>query len=262
MAKTLEEKIKLIRSPKRLTAQQVISQLVINFFEVHGDRQLGDDPAVSAGIGLFHARPVTVLGINRGTNIQQRREVNGGDVRVTGYRKTLRVVEAAEKFNRPVISLLNIPGADASVFSEEHGQSEAIADLILKMGQLTVPNVALFLGEGHSGGALAFSNVNQILMLENALFSVASPEAVQAILKNRNQTQDASEFMPMTAQQLEKIGLVDNIILETPANTLIERIDAALSKALGQLRDLDAAQLKKQRLTKFEKLIEFNKNEQ
>lgn len=257
MTKTLEEKIKLIRSPNRLTARQVIRQLISDFFEVHGDRLLGDDPALTAGIGLFHKQPVTVLGINRVSNIQQRRELNGGAVRVTGYRKALRVVEAAEKFKRPVISLINMPGADASAFSEEHGQSEAIADLILKMGQLSVPNVALFLGEGHSGGALAFSNVNQILMLENALFSVASPEAVQAILKNRNKTQDASEFMPMTAQQLKEIGLVDQIVVESPSNTLMDRIDKAIVNSLNELEKLNGLQLKTQRFKKFENITQI-----
>lgn len=256
--RTLEERIKLVRSPKRLTSQQLISQLVTHFFEVHGDRQLGDDPAVTAGVGLFHHHPVTIIGINRGTNIQQRREFNGGAVRVTGYRKALRVIEAAEKFDRPVISFINMPGADASVFSEQHGQSEAIADLILKMGQLKVVNVALFLGEGHSGGALAFSNANAILMLENALFSVASPEAVQAILKNHDDTREASEFLPMMAQQLKKIGLVDDIIDETPTNALVQRIDDELVATLQSFEGLNADQLKKQRQTKFEHVLKLN----
>ncbi len=255
MPKKLEEKIALVRSAKRLSAQQVISQLITDFFEIHGDRQLGDDKALTAGLGFFHGRPVTLLGVNRGANIQQRQEMNAGAVRVTGYRKALRVIKTAEKFKRPVISMLNMPGADASVFSEQHGQSQAIADLILAMGQLTVPNVTLFLGEGHSGGALAFSNVNKILMLENALFSVASPEAVQAILKNQNQTRDASEYMPMTAQQLAGIGLVDGIIAETPAKTLYERIDAGLLAALKRLESLDADALKRQRQQKFARLL-------
>ncbi|WP_439001678.1 carboxyltransferase subunit alpha [Pediococcus damnosus] len=256
--KNLEEKINSVRSPKRLTAHQLTSQLVTDFFEIHGDRQLGDDPAVTTGIGLFHQRPITIIGINRGTNIEQRREVNGGAVRVTGYRKALRVIKAAEKFNRPVISFINMPGADASVFSEQHGQSEAIADLIAKMGQLKVINIALFLGEGHSGGALAFSNANAILMLENALFSVASPEAVQAILKNRDETRDASEFLPMTAQQLKKIGLTDSIISETPAGSLVQRINDELMKTMKRFEKLDGEQLRQQRRVKFEKVLKLN----
>ncbi|WP_412988738.1 carboxyltransferase subunit alpha [Pediococcus siamensis] len=251
MTNTLAEKIALIRSPGRLGAPEVIRNLFTDFFEVHGDRQLGDDPAVIAGVARFHAHPVTILGVQRGKTPQQRQQVNGGAVRVTGYRKALRVVQAAEKFQRPVISLLNMPGADASVFSEQHGQSEAIADLILKMGQLKVPNMTLFLGEGHSGGALAFSNVNRIMMLENALFSVASPEAVQAILKNQTQTQDASAYLLMTAIQLHKIGVADQIISETPTKSIFKRIDAALQSNLQQLDHLSGLELVKQRREKF-----------
>lgn len=188
----LEKQLQLIRSNNRIASTEIISQIITDFTEIHGDRVLGDDPAITTGIGFLSDIPVTILAVNRGKTMIEHQRFNGGQVRVSGYRKALRVVEAAEKFNRPVISLIDMPGADASVDSENHGQSQAIADLIDKMGALTVPNLALFVGEGHSGGALALSNANRILMLEAALFSVASPEAVAAIITTNDDVREQS----------------------------------------------------------------------
>lgn len=247
----LKDQINLIRSADRIASYDVINSLITDFVEIHGDRVLGDDPALTGGIGLFSGRPVTVLGINRGQSAQERQHFNGGMVSTSGYLKARRLVKAAQRFDRTVISLIDMPGADASVAAERHGQSQAIAEMIDTMGQLTVPNIAIFLGEGHSGGALAFANANRVMMLENAIFSVASPEAVAAIVKT---DQDISEYLPMTASSLQNIGLVDDIIIED--DQLLSRIRRALGRGLGELDCLSGQRLVEQRQTKFLKVLD------
>lgn len=246
----LDKQLKLIRSNNRIASTEIISQIITDFTEIHGDRVLGDDPAITTGIGFLADIPVTILAVNRGKTMMERQRFNGGQVRVSGYRKALRVVEAAEKFNRPVISLIDMPGADASVDSENHGQSQAIADLIDKMGALTVPNIALFVGEGHSGGALALSNVNRILMLEAALFSVASPEAVSAIITTND---DVSDYLPMTSNQLKLIGINDETILEN--DQLIVNIKQALLKHIQELKLIPRDSLPIDRSDKFNRIL-------
>lgn len=246
----LDKQLQIIRSSHRISSADLLSQIVTDFTEIHGDRVLGDDPALTAGIALFEGMPVTVLAVNRGHSMQERQRFNGGQVRVSGYRKALRMIVAAEKFHRPVISLIDMPGADASVDSEDHGQSQAIADLMSKMGALTVPNIAVFLGEGHSGGALALSNANRILMLESALFSVASPEAVAAIITTDD---DVSEYLPMTASQLLKIGVNDETILEN--QNLVINLKTALKKHVSSLTPLSAEELITDRSNKFNQVL-------
>lgn len=242
----LKDQLNKIRAVDHISANDVINSILTNFVEIHGDRVTGDDHALVAGIGLLARRPVTILAINRGQSPQERQRFNGGMVASSGYRKARRLVLAAQRFNRPVISLIDTPGADASVSSENHGQSQAIADMIDTMGQLTVPNVAVFLGEGHSGGALAFANANRILMLENALFSVASPEAVAAIVTTDH---DISDDLPMTATALKKLGLVDQIIAED--DQLISHLRRTLQQHLEQLDTVSGQQLVQQRQHKF-----------
>lgn len=243
---TLEEQLKLIRSAERISGMDIISNLITDFVEIHGDRVTGDDHALIGGIGLFGNRPVTVLTVNRGKTPQQRQRFNGGMVSASGYRKATRLVEAAQRFGRPVISFIDTPGADASELSEYQGQSQAIADMIDVMGRLTVPNIGVILGEGHSGGALAFTNANQILMLENAIFSVASPEAVASIVKSDH---DLSDDLPMTAQALKRLGLIDQIITED--DQIIGRIRRAVDEAIEKTDKFSGPQLVKMRQTKF-----------
>lgn len=247
----LKDQLKQIRSSKRLSATTVITALTTDFFALHGDGYQGDDPAVTVGFGRFMRQTVLMIGVNRGATIQQRLAYHFGAVSPAGYRKVNRGLKQAAKFHWPVISLINMPGAAADVAAERTGQSQAIAATIRQMGQLPVPNIAVFLGEGQSGGALALANCNRILMLENSLYSVASPEAVQAILKNRRQ--ELTAYLPMTAPQLLKLGLADQVITEDQHT--VQRLQRALTAQLTELQTWSPAKLKQQRQAKYLALV-------
>ena len=243
----LEEQLKKIRSAQRISAATVIGALTTNFFTLHGDRLQADDPAVTVGYGTFGQQTVLFVGVNRGATLQQRLDYHFGALSPAGYRKVCRGLTQAEKFGWPVITMINMPGAAADVAAELNGQSQALAATISQMGRLTVPNIALFLGEGESGGALALANSNRILMLTNSIYSVASPEAVQAILKGAQQ--DLTKYLPMTAAQLAEIGLVDQIIPED--EQLLEQIKQALQQQLAELGTWSATRLQQQRTEKY-----------
>ncbi|MBM7544356.1 carboxyltransferase subunit alpha [Periweissella beninensis] len=249
----LKAKIKIVRANNRIDSQTVIKTLFTDFLEIHGDRILGDDPSLTAGVALFGNTPVTVLAVNRGHTIKERIQMNFGAVRVTGYRKALRALNQAEKFKRPVITFINMPGADVSLASEDHGQSLALANMIGKMGQLTVPNIAVIIGEGYSGGALALANSNKIVMFEHALFSVASPEVVGAILKKVNDSVSLNEVLPMTAQKLSALGLVDEVIAEN--NDLLINLESSLTRLLAELNSLSAVELQAKREAKYQNFL-------
>ncbi|MFD1318319.1 carboxyltransferase subunit alpha [Loigolactobacillus zhaoyuanensis] len=251
----LEEQLKKIRGAQRISAAEVIDHLTTDFFTIHGDRLQADDPAVTVGYGRFKQQTVLFVGVNRGATLKQRLDYHFGALSPAGYRKVSRGLVQAEKFGWPVITLINMPGAAADVAAELNGQSQALAATISQMGRLTVPNIALFLGEGESGGALALANCNRILMLENSLYSVASPEAVQAILKG--EPQELTQYLPMTADQLVKLGLVDQMISE--AEQLLPRIEHALQQQLKELQTWSVAQLQQQRTEKYlAVLAQFN----
>ncbi|WP_223875908.1 carboxyltransferase subunit alpha [Paucilactobacillus kaifaensis] len=247
----LKQQLQQIRNQDRISSQAVLSYLFTDFIELHGDRVLGDDGTLTGGIAFLEGLPVTVLAVNRRTITLSKEIVNGGMVTVSGYKKAHRLIQAAQRFDRPVISLIDMPGADASVYSEQHGQSQAIADVIADMGELTSPNIAIFLGEGHSGGALAFANSNRILMLEQALFSVASPEAVSAIVTG----DDLNQYLPMTASALAEVGLVDDIIKED--QNVLQNIKSALLRQLTPLQKEAGSELIELRQHKFLKVLDL-----
>lgn len=249
----LQAKIKIVRDNQRLDSQSLIAHLFTDFLEIHGDRILGDDPSLTVGVGLFGKQPITVLGVNRGNTIKERLQMNFGAVRVTGYRKALRALEQAEKFKRPVVTFINMPGADVSLASEDHGQSLALANMIEKMGNLKVPNIAIIIGEGYSGGALALANSNKIVMFEHALFSVASPEVVGAILKKADEKVSLNEVLPMTAEKLKKLGLVDAIIDEN--EQLLLNLEKVLAQLLAELNTLTVAEMQAQREEKYQEFL-------
>jgi acetyl-CoA carboxylase carboxyl transferase subunit alpha len=250
MEKELQQKLNLVRSAERITGRNLIDELFTDVLELHGDRINNDDAAIFTGIGRLNQQPVTLMSIDRGQTVAERLAQNGGAVRASGYRKALRSLKLAERFNRPVISFLNLPGADASVASENEGQSLMIANLIAAMGQAMVPNLAIFIGEGHSGGALAFANANQIWMLENSLFSVASPEAMSAILRD----DQALSRVPMTAKQLKQIGIADLVLAENA--DLIEKIRTSLVKWLATSAKMNKNEMIEQREQKFQRVLD------
>ncbi|WP_024625993.1 carboxyltransferase subunit alpha [Lactiplantibacillus fabifermentans] len=251
----MDKRLRRLRAADRLSAPTVIEALLPTFVAQHGDRLLGDDPALTAGFGrTADHRGVAVLGVDRGADLATRRAKNGGALTVPGYRTALRVIAHAAKFDLPVVSLINMPGADASPKSERFGQSQAIADLIAAMGQLTVPNIVVFLGEGHSGGALGFANANRLLMLDDSLFNVASPEAVAAILRGQQTVSEAIDLLPMTAKQLQQRGLVDQIIAHDQPD-LVTVIGHQILKQLAPLSALTPAELIAQREAKFQDFL-------
>jgi acetyl-CoA carboxylase carboxyl transferase subunit alpha len=251
----VDERLKRLRAADRLRAPQVINALLPTFVAQHGDRLLGDDAALTAGFGRTAENlGLAVLGIDRGTDLVSRRQKNGGALTVPGYRTALRVLQHAAKFQLPVVSLINMPGADASPISERFNQSQAIADLIAAMGQLTVPNLVVFLGEGHSGGALAFANANRIIMLDDSLFNVASPEAVAAILHGQQTVSEAIDLLPMTAADLQQRGLVDTVIDHCQAD-LVALIKQQIVTAVSDLQSLSPVELIAQREAKFQAFL-------
>lgn len=252
----MDERLRRLRAADRISAPTVIKALLPTWVRQRGDRLLGQDAALTAGFGqTVSGQRLAVLGVDRGADLNSRREKNGGALTVPGYRTALRVVQHAQKFKMPVVSLINMPGADASPTSERFGQSQAIADLIMATGQLTVPNVVVFLGEGHSGGALGFANANRIIMLDDALFNVASPEAVAAILHGQQSVSAAIDLLPMTAAELTQRGLVDQVI-DHRTDQLVTALVAAITAQLSGLVAQSGPALVAQREAKFQAFLD------
>ena len=231
--------------------------------EFHGDRNYGDDKAIIGGIAKFHGKPVTVIVQEKGTNTKENIAHNFGMPMPEGYRKALRLMKQAEKFQRPVICFVDTPGAFCGIEAEERGQGEAIARNLMEMSGLTVPVIAVVTGEGSSGGALALGVANHILMLENAVYSVLSPEGFASILwKDSSRSGEACEIMKLTAQDLYKDGIVEEIIPEPVGGAqrshaaLFAAMDTALKNHLTALCKMSGKALADQRYKKFRQIGE------
>lgn len=215
LQKTPWEKIKLCRSRERASTTDYINYLFKEFYELHGDRYFGDDQAMIGGIAMFGDQPVTVVGELRGKTLQESVERNFGMPKPEGYRKGIRLMKQAEKFGRPIITFINTPGAFCGIDAEERGQGEAIARSIMEMSDLKVPVLAILIGEGGSGGALATAVGNKVWMLENSTYAILSPEGYSAILfKTEDRAEEAAAVMKLTAQDLLELGIIDRIIPE------------------------------------------------
>ncbi len=209
------DKVQVARHADRPTTRDYLPLLFDHFLEMKGDRLYGEDPAIIGGIGFFNERPVTVIGHQRGKDTKENVYRNFGMPHPEGYRKALRLMTQAEKFKRPIICFIDTKGAYPGKAAEERGQSEAIARNLVEMAGLTVPVVSIVIGEGGSGGALALGVANEIYMLEHATYSVISPEGAASILwKDANYSEEAAEALKMTAQHLEKFGLIHGIVPE------------------------------------------------
>jgi acetyl-CoA carboxylase carboxyl transferase subunit alpha len=212
------DRVQLARNAARPHALDYINELVKDFVELHGDRLFGDDHALIGGIGDFRGRTVIVLGHQKGANTRENIDRNFGMPRPEGYRKALRLIRQAEKFNLPVLTFIDTPAADPGLGSEERGQANAIAENLIAMAAMRVPAIATVVGEGGSGGALAISIADRILMLENAIYAVASPEACATILwKDAAQAPAAAEILRITAHDLHGFGIADEVIPEPVA---------------------------------------------
>ncbi len=213
--KTAWERIKEVRSVDRAGSIEYIEAIFDNFVEAHGDRAFGDDPAITAGIGFIGRQAVTVIAGNKGRNMKECKEHNFGMPMPEGYRKALRLMKQAEKFNRPIICFVNTPGAFPGIEAEERGMGESIARNLLEMSALKVPVLCILIGEGGSGGALATAVGNEVWMLENATYSILSPEGFASILwKDGSRAKEASEIMKITSEDLFELNVIDRIIPE------------------------------------------------
>lgn len=242
-------KIRLARSRERTHADGFIRELFRDFIELKGDRLGGEDPAVVGGIAFFHDIPVTVIGHRKGSTAEENIKYNFGMASPEGYRKSLRLMKQAERFDRPVITLIDTPGAYPGMEAETNGQSNAIAENLAAMSLLKTPVIAVITGEGNSGGALALAVADRVFMLENSVYSILSPEGFASIMwKDPSRADEASEIMKLTAQDLGEYGLIDGIV---PEKKLFHNLDALLMRELQYLRSLTAEELVRRRYRKF-----------
>lgn len=252
------DRVYLARHPKRPHIDDFIEHLFTDFFEQKGDHLYDEDASIYGGIARYKGMPVTVLGHRKGRTLEENIRYNFGMPRPEGYRKALRLMEQAEKFGRPIITFVDTPGAYPGMEAEEHGQGEAIARNLAAMSSLHVPVIAVVTGEGNSGGALAISVANQILMLENAVYSVLSPEGFASILwKDASRHEEACEVMKLTARDLREAGVADHLIPEplggaqTDPERLYASLDIVLEKSLNDLLKLSPEEVWKQRQEKY-----------
>ena len=256
-----EDKVFLARHPHRPKIDDYINALFTDFFEQKGDRQCREDASILGGVAFFHGMPVTVIGHRKGNNLEENMKYNFGMPGPEGYRKALRLMKQAEKFGRPIITFIDTPGAYPGLEAEARGQGEAIARTLALSSALTVPVISVVTGEGSSGGALALGVANRVLMLENAIYSVLSPEGFASILwKDASRHGEACDVMKLTAQDLYQFGVIEEIVPEplggaqTDPKALFAHLELALERSLAPLRKLSPAALEAQRYKKFRQI--------
>lgn len=258
------EKVKLARSVMRPTAKDFINNIFEDFIEFSGDRNYRDDKAIIGGIGTINNLPVTIIGILKGQNLEENIRTNFGQVHPEGYRKALRLMKQAEKFNRPIICLINTAGAFCGKGAEERGQGEAIAKNLYEMSALKVPIISVITGEGGSGGALGLAVADKVCILENAIYSVLSPEGFASILwKDGTRASEAATLMKLTAKELFKLEIVDKIIkesektIEKDPQPTYEQLKIYIVSMLEKLGRLSTEQLIEKRYNRFRKFGEY-----
>ena len=241
-----------------------ISALFTDFSEIHGDRSFGDDPAMACGMALFHSRPVMVIGNLKGRTLKERLARKFGSPDPEGYRKALRVMKIAEKFGHPVFTFIDLAGANPGIGAEERGQGEAIARNLLEMARLHVPTIAVVTGEGGSGGALALAVSDRVLMLENSIYTVISPEGCASIMwKDASKKQQAAAALDYTAYTAMRLGCVDDVLSEPDGGSqsdpacAVRMLDEKLSYHLAQLDTIPIEELLAQRYRKFRQIAQF-----
>ena len=248
--------LKEARDQGRLTALDFAQGIFDDFIELHGDRNFRDDGAIIGGIGRLNGQAVTVVGIQKGRNLQDNLNRNFGQPHPEGYRKALRLMKQAEKFGRPVVTFINTAGAYPGVGAEERGQGEAIARNLMEMSDLKVPIIAIIIGEGGSGGALALAVADKVWMLENTIYSILSPEGFATILwKDGSRSEEAAELMKITSGELLNMGIVDKVIPERGYFTseIIEAIKTEIVDELAELSKLSTEDLLEARYQRFRK---------
>src|SRR5580704_9953908 len=258
------ERVQLARHPKRPHTSDYISRIFTGFSELHGDRFYGDDAAVIGGFALLDARPVMVIGQEKGRDTKQKLHRNFGMPKPEGYRKAMRLMRMADKFQRPIVTFLDTMGAYPGIDAEERGQAEAIANNLREMSRLGVPVITIVIGEGGSGGALGLGIANRVYMHENAYYSVISPESCAAIIyRDSGRAAEAAQSLRLTAVDLEKLGLIDGMVPEpaegahTDPNKAAEVVKETIQKALAELALLTSQELIDDRYNKFRRMGNF-----
>ena len=244
------------REQTRLTALDFATGIFDDFVELHGDRSFRDDGAIIGGIGWLGDQAVTVVGIQKGKSLQDNLNRNFGQPHPEGYRKALRLMKQAEKFGRPIVTFINTAGAYPGVGAEERGQGEAIARNLFEMSDLQVPIIAIIIGEGGSGGALALAVADRVWMLENSIYAVLSPEGFASILwKDGTRAMEAAELMKITSHELLEMEVVDKVISERglSAKELLARVKNELQTEIEQLKQLSLEKLLEERYQRFRK---------
>ncbi|MFN5884959.1 MAG: acetyl-CoA carboxylase carboxyltransferase subunit alpha, partial [Bacteroidota bacterium] len=258
------QRVQISRHPERPYTLDYIEHCFEDFIEQHGDRNVKDDKAIVGGFAKLGNQTVMVIGHQKGRNTKQRQLRNFGMANPEGYRKALRLMKLAEKFNKPIITLIDTPGASPGLEAEERGQGEAIAKNLLEMSVLKVPVICIVIGEGASGGALGIGVGDKVLMLENTWYSVISPESCSSILwRSWEHKEKAAEALKLTAPDMLKNGLIDGVIPEplggahNDTNEMYSRIKDELTKVLNDLSKLDSEKLIEQRIAKFSAMGAF-----
>ena len=257
-------KTELARHPQRPYFLDYVERIFKDFSEIHGDRRFADDPAMICGMARFHGQEVLLVGTQKGRDTKQKVYRNFGLPNPEGYRKALRAMHIAEKFSRPIFTFVDVTGANPGLGAEERGQAEAIALNLREMARLRVPIITIITGEGGSGGALAIAVSDRVLMMENAIYSVISPEGCASIMwRDASKKELAAEALKITASDLEELGCIDAIVSEPPggahtdADAAARLVDETLQKHLSELKTRDPQDLVASRYGKFRKMAQF-----
>jgi len=262
--KTPWQRVQNARHPKRPHTLDYVQRILTDFQEIHGDRLFGDDAAIVCGMARLDDRPILFVGEQKGRDTKQKLLRNFGMPKPEGYRKALRAMQMAGKFGRPIVAFLDTPGAYPGIDAEERGQAEAIARNLREMARLPVPVISVCIGEGGSGGALALGVANHVLMLENAVYSVISPESCAAIIyRDSGKAEQAAAALRLTAEDLLRLGLIDGVVPEPvggaheDADEAARLLKARLVKSLGELSGLSCNEVVQQRYRKFRTMGNF-----
>lgn len=263
------EKVEIARNPKRKTSLDYIEKIFDDFMELHGDRCFKDDKAIVCGLARIENQNYTIIAEQKGRTTKENVERNFGMPNPESYRKAIRFMKQAEKFNRPVITFIDTKGAYPGIGAEERGQGEAIAKSMFEMAKLKVPIISIVIGEGSSGGALAIGVANKVFMLENAIYSILSPEGYSSILwKDSSRVKEAAEKMKLTAKDLYDLNVIDQIIKEPKGDDeesfgkIAKNLRKEISTNIAELQKLDEASIVENRYQKFRNMGEFIKLEE
>src|ERR1700693_4772065 len=267
-SQTAWQKTELARHPQRPQTLDYIERVFTDFSEIHGDRSFGDDPALICGMARFHGEEILVVGTQKGRDMKQRVYRNFGTPHPEGYRKAIRIMQLAEKFRRPIFTLVDTDGAYPGIHAEERGQAEAIAHNLREMARLEVPIIATVIGVGGSGGALAIAVADRVLMMENSIYSVISPEGCAAIMwRDSSKKELAAEAMRITASDLSELGCIDDVVPEPEGgahrdhDAAANLLDISLQKHFSELKKIPPADLIVSRYNKFRTIAQFFKAE-